>query len=83
MNRREPGADASLITKANNLFGQRTPAGERERRSDAILAEEDGRRAADSAKIARLRELRLAKQTAELAAKAVAKPSKPSKRWGK
>jgi hypothetical protein len=56
------------MRKATNLFGLNTPQDERMRRSDAILAEEDRRRAADAAKTARLRELRLAREAAEQAA---------------
>jgi hypothetical protein len=53
------------MTKAYNLFGTNTPPDERMRRSDAILAEEHRRRAANAAKTARLRELRLAREAAE------------------
>jgi len=56
------------MTKANNLFGQKTPQDEQRRRSDAILAEENSRRAVTAAKTAQLRELRLAKEAAERAA---------------
>jgi hypothetical protein len=48
-----------------NLFGANTPQEERTRRSDAMLAEEDSRRAADAAKTAKLRALREAKEAAE------------------
>jgi hypothetical protein len=58
------------MTKANNLWGQRTPKDEQMRRSDAVLAEEDTRRAADAAKTTRLRELRLAKEAEGRTAKA-------------
>jgi hypothetical protein len=61
--------------KAENLFGLNTPRDERTRRSDAVLAEEDRRRAADAAKTARLRKLRLAKEAEERAAKASAPQS--------
>jgi hypothetical protein len=66
------------MTKANNLFGQKTPQDEQRRRSDAILAEEDRRRAVNAAKTARLRELRLAKEAAEPAPppKPAAKPKR-------
>jgi hypothetical protein len=66
------------VKKADNLFGQQTPQDEQRRRSDAILAEEDQRRAANAAKTARLRELRLAKEAAEKAAapKPAAKPKR-------
>jgi hypothetical protein len=56
------------MTKADNLFGLHTPQDEQRRRSDAILAEEDSRRAVTAAKTAHLRELRLAKEAAERAA---------------
>jgi hypothetical protein len=50
---------------------------EQMRRSDSVLAEEDMRRAAASKKIARLRELRLAKEAAERAASPTQKPKRP------
>jgi hypothetical protein len=68
------------MKKAENPFGAHTPESESARRSDAILAEEDARRAAAAAKTARLRELRLARETAE---RKSAGTAKPSKRWGK
>jgi hypothetical protein len=48
------------VTKLN-LDGARTPIEERNRRSDAILLEEQARQVENAAKIARLRELRLAR----------------------
>jgi hypothetical protein len=50
---------------------------EQMRRSDAVLAEEDMRRAAASKKTARLRELRLAKEAAERTASPKQKPRRP------
>jgi hypothetical protein len=50
---------------------------EQMRRTDAVLAEEDRRRAADAAKTARLRELRLAKEATE---RATAPQKKPKRR---
>ncbi len=47
------------------LDGTNTPPEERARRSDAILAAEQARRAENSAKIARLRTLRDARDAAE------------------
>jgi hypothetical protein len=66
------------MAKANNPFGQKTHQEEQMRRSDAVLAEEDLRRAAASKKTARLRELRLAKEANERSA---ARP-KPNREAG-
>ena len=48
-------------------------------RSDAVLAEEDGRRAADATKTTKLRELRLAKEAAERVAAPKAKQKPQAK----
>jgi hypothetical protein len=47
------------------LDGANTAPEERDRRSDAILADEHARQAENTEKIARLRELREARDTAE------------------
>jgi hypothetical protein len=62
----------STTARAERLINERRFEKERvfTERSDNILNEEDTRRAADAAKTARLRELRLAKEAEERATKA-------------
>jgi hypothetical protein len=60
-----PGVRLRKMKRAENPFGIHTPDAESARRSDAILAGENGRRAAESEKTARLRALREAKEADE------------------
>ncbi len=64
--------------RARRLAAERKEEKDRVFRDQAqqVASEEDRRKAAAAAKTARLRELRLAKQAAELAAKAAAKPKR-------
>ena len=72
-------------SRKERLAGQ-VRAAERAFRQDerdrSVMGEEANRVASDLAKTARLRELRLAREAAELEARAKPKP-KPTKRWGK
>jgi hypothetical protein len=69
------------VTKPK-LDGANTPLAERTRRTDAILAEEQARLAANTAKIAGLRELRLARVAALNEAAAAVAKAKQAKRPG-
>ena len=75
-------SEETSAAKVRRLSAEKLASKERANleRSDAVLAEEDGRRAADATKTAKLRELRLAQEAAEREGAQKAKPRKDGER---
>ena len=75
-------SEETATAKGQRLIAERQASKVRANleRSDAVLAEEDGRRAADATNTAKLRELRLAQEAAEREGAQKAKSRKDGER---